>query len=197
MKSSSRIILALAALFVLCSSAWIILHLCASGQDASGAGNIGMKRFVTAGSEKSFGRASFEDVDGGTLSFDGFGGQVVLVNLWARWCAPCKEEMPTLAKLQSLQGGEDFQVVTVAVEDVEAHELVEALAELGAPNLPAYRDLDASLAYEFGIIGMPTSVLLDRGGLEIGRISGPAKWDSDAALRLIKDARTGVLGGSS
>ena len=156
-----------------------------------------MKRFVTADSAKSFENASFEDADGGILRLDGFGGRVVLVNLWARWCPPCKEEMPTLAKLQSLQGGEDFQVVTVAIEDVEVPDLIEALEELGASNLPPYRDLDSSLTQELGVIGLPTSVLLDKRGLEIGRLSGPAKWDSDAALRLIKDARAGVLGGSS
>ena len=197
MKVCSRIILVFAVLFVLCASAWSILHLGGSGQGVPAESGIGMKRFVTADSAKSFENASFEDADGGILRLDGFGGRVVLVNLWARWCPPCKEEMPTLAKLQSLQGGEDFQVVTVAIEDVEVPDLIEALEELGASNLPPYRDLDSSLTQELGVIGLPTSVLLDKRGLEIGRLSGPAKWDSDAALRLIKDARAGVLGGSS
>ncbi|MCY4033061.1 MAG: TlpA disulfide reductase family protein [Hyphomicrobiales bacterium] len=197
MKVSSRIILVIAVLFVLCASAWSILHLGGSGQGVPAKSGIGMKRFVTADSARSFENASFEDTDGATRGLDGFGGRVVLVNLWARWCPPCKEEMPTLAKLQSLQGGEDFQVVTVAIEDVEVPEVVKALEELGAPNLPPYRDLNTSLTQELGAIGLPTSVLLDKRGLEIGRLSGPAKWDSDAALRLIRDARAGVLGGRS
>lgn len=197
MNVSLRIILVLAVLFVLCASAWSILHLRGSWQGGADAGSIGMKRFVTADSARSFDGARFEDVDGSALSLDGFDGQVVLVNLWARWCSPCKEEMPTLANLQSLQGGEDFQVVTIAMEDVETSKLVEALAEMDASNLPAYRDSDSSLAFELGVIGLPTSVLLDKSGSEIGRLSGPAKWDSDAALRLIEDARTGVLGGNS
>lgn len=197
MNVSSRIILVTAVLFVLCASAWSILHLDGSGQGVPGESVIGMKRFVTADSARSFENASFEDVDGVTRRLDGFGGRVVLVNLWARWCPPCKEEMPTLAKLQSLQGGEDFQVVTIAIEDVEVPEVVRALEELGAPNLPPYRDLNSSLTRELGAIGLPTSVLLDRRGLEIGRLAGPAKWDSEPALRLIRDARTGVLEGRS
>lgn len=190
-----RPILFLALVFLLAFSAWIILYLNPPGQNPAptvGA-EIGMKRFLLADSSRAFPQAIFQDDQGEDLSLETFRGQVILVNLWASWCPPCKEEMPTLARLQTLQGGEDFQVVTIAVEDVETDALQDALAQLGASNLPGYKDPSRRIVGALGAIGLPTSVLLDRRGLEIGRLPGPAKWDSPPALQLIRDVRSGAL----
>ena len=195
MTFSLRPILILGGLLALAASAWAILYLNPPEQkpyDDAAAG-IGMKRFLLADSERGFPDASFQDARGARVSLDRFEGRVILVNLWATWCPPCKEEMPTLARLQRLQGGDEFQVVTVAIEDVDAAALQEALVELGAENLPAYKDPSRRLTNTLGAIGLPTSVLLDRQGREIGRLAGPAKWDSPPALQLIQDARAGVF----
>ena len=186
-----RPVLALAAGFALTACAWGILYLNPPGQKppAGMAAEIGMKRFLPADSPRTFPQAVFRDADGAEQRLESLRGQVVLVNLWASWCPPCKEEMPTLARLQSLHGGADFQVVTVAVENAEAAGLQAALAQLGAANLPPYGDPDRRLFAALGARGLPTSVLLDRRGVEIGRLSGPAKWDSPPALRLIEAAR--------
>ena len=152
-----------------------------------------MKRFLPADSRRAFPQAALHDAEGAELALEDFRGQVILVNLWASWCPPCKEEMPTLARLQALPGGEDFQVVAVAVENAGAAGLRAALERLGAANLPAYKDPDRRLFAALGARGLPTSVLLDRQGNEIGRLSGPAKWDSPPALRLIEDARNGAF----
>ena len=190
-----RSILVLGVGLVLTAGAWAILYLNPPEQKPQPgmAAEIGMKRFLPADSPRAFPQAVFRDAEGADLPLENFRGRVILVNLWASWCPPCKEEMPTLARLQTLQGGEDFQVVTIAVEEAEAAGLRAALQRLGASNLPAYKDPDRRLFAALGARGLPTSVLLDRQGQEIGRLSGPAKWDSPPALRLIEDARNGAF----
>ena len=156
-----------------------------------------MRRFVGAQSRRDFSDAAFESEDGGEASLADYRGQVVLVNLWATWCPPCREEMPTLARLQELRGGEGFQVVTIAVEDAEPAALREALAEMGASALPAHRDPRKEFSAAVSAWGLPTSLLLDAEGVEIGRLAGPAKWDGAAALRLLERAGVGEVNGDT
>ena len=179
---------------VLAAGAWGILYALPT-QGKGGAASVGagetryeMRRFVGAQSRRDFSRAAFEAEDGTAATMERYRGQVVLVNLWATWCPPCREEMPTLARLQELRGGEGFQVVTIAVEDAQPAALREALAEMGADALPAHRDPRKEFSAALGAWGLPTSLLLDAEGVEIGRLAGPAKWDGAAALRLLEKA---------
>lgn len=179
---------------VLAAGAWGILYALPSvGKGATRAASsiaseeiLPMRRFVEAQSRRDFSAAAFEAEDGTPASLADYQGQVILVNLWATWCPPCREEMPTLARLQALRGGEGFQVVTIAVEDAEPAALREALEEMGASALPAHRDPRKELSAALGAWGLPTSLLLDADGVEIGRLAGPAKWDGAAALRLLE-----------
>ena len=183
---------ALGAVFVLALAAWTILYLNPPQQKPqAGAATGGLQNFVPATARRDFPQATFQGANGEELLLDAFRGRTILVNLWASWCPPCIEEMPTLARLQTLQGGEDFQVVTIAIEDAEADELRAVLQRLQASNLPPYRNSDYRLMATLGVRGLPTSLLLDKHGRELGRLSGPAQWDSPSALRLIENARHG------
>ncbi|WP_372602616.1 TlpA disulfide reductase family protein [Actibacterium sp.] len=114
-----------------------------------------------------------------------FQGRYVLLNFWATWCAPCRKEMPGLAALQTDQGDEDFQVVTVAVGRNPVPMIQKFMAEIGVENLTLLRDPKQQFARDMAVLGLPISVILDRDGQEIGRLHGDAEWDSDSAKAII------------
>jgi thiol-disulfide isomerase/thioredoxin len=129
---------------------------------------------------------SFSDREGRTLSLSDFRGKVLLVNFWATWCAPCREEMPSLDRLQAALGGEDFAVVAIGQDFGGMEKVTAFLDELGTRHLAAYNEKRARAFRAFGFVGLPGSLLIDREGRQIGRLAGPAEWDSDDALRLIE-----------
>jgi thiol-disulfide isomerase/thioredoxin len=124
-------------------------------------------------------------LDGKPVSLADFRGRIVLVNFWATWCGPCVAEMPSLDRLEAELGGRDFAVITVS-EDRNPAVIAPFYEEHGLRSLKRYHDPSAALSRAFGIRGLPTSVLIDREGREIGRIEGPAEWDSAEALALIR-----------
>ena len=125
--------------------------------------------------------------DGGTeKTFADWRGKVVLVNLWATWCAPCRKEMPDLDQLQKALGGDDFEVVAVSLDRGSGDRPKKFLSEINVTNLAFYHDPTTRLGHKLQAIGMPATLLLDREGREIGRLIGPADWDSEDALRLIR-----------
>ncbi|MFC3570004.1 TlpA disulfide reductase family protein [Paracoccus simplex] len=130
----------------------------------------------------------FTDPEGGTHSLADWKGKVVLLNFWATWCAPCREEMPSLDALQAEMGGEDFEVVAIAAGHNPPPAVKKFLDEEKIANLPVRLDPRQKLAREMGVMGMPVTVLIDRDGNEIARLIGGADWSSDAAKALIRQA---------
>lgn len=127
-----------------------------------------------------------EDATGEPMKLADLAGRVSLVNFWATWCAPCIEEMPTLSRLQDRIGGEDFQVVIVSI-DREGYKAIRPfLKDLGISNLESLLDRSNRLTIEVGAIGLPTTLLLNQNAQIVGRMIGPAEWDSDEAVRLIE-----------
>jgi thiol-disulfide isomerase/thioredoxin len=127
----------------------------------------------------------FTDGTGVATSLAAFRGRVVLLNVWATWCPPCREEMPTLDRLQAALGGPHFEVVTVSV-DAGGLPVVQAFfRETGVKHLHPYLDTfhDAAALITTGI---PITLLVDRNGREAGRKLGPAAWDDPRILRLIR-----------
>ena len=112
-------------------------------------------------------------------------GRVVLLNLWATWCQPCRKEMPALDRLQADLGGTDFEVVAIAVDRAGAPAAQKFLDQVGTKKLALYVDPSARLATELRAIGLPATILIGRDGREIGRLLGPAEWDGVDAKRLI------------
>ena len=129
---------------------------------------------------------SFADIDGNPVSLADFRGKVVVVNLWATWCPPCVEEMPTLAALQTARGGEDFVVLAVSVDQVADRDFaISELRKLSGGVLNFYHDPNYVLPYSTQAAGFPTTIIYDRTGEEVGRIEGDADWGGEDALRLV------------
>ena len=128
----------------------------------------------------------FEDGNGRAVSLADFRGKLVLLNIWATWCAPCRREMPTLDRLQAELGGPEFEVVALSI-DRKGLEVVSAFyAEIGISRLAAYVDGSGKAAGALGIRGMPTTLLIDQDGRELGRLVGPAEWDSTEMVDFIR-----------
>ena len=127
----------------------------------------------------------FTDLEGGTHRLSDWKGKVVLLNFWATWCAPCREEMPSLDALQKAKGGEDFEVLTVASGRNTAAAINRFFQEAGVTDLPTLTDPQMALARAFGVMAMPVTILIDAEGNEVARMTGDADWSSPAALALV------------
>lgn len=121
---------------------------------------------------------AFQASDRQKRSLDDFRGRVVLLNLWATWCAPCRAEMPTLDALQMLLGGPGFEVVALSLDRGGANDVESFYRELGLRHLAVYVDPSTDAQRSLGVFGLPTTLLIDAGGFELGRLIGPTEWDS-------------------
>jgi thiol-disulfide isomerase/thioredoxin len=135
---------------------------------------------------------AFDDGDGKPKKLSDWRGRTVLVNLWATWCVPCRREMPALDGLQAKLGGPDFQVVAVNIDTRDPDKPKSFLKEANLTRLGYFTDPKAKVFQDLKSVGralgMPTSVLVDGQGCEIGTIAGPADWASDDAVKLISAA---------
>jgi thiol-disulfide isomerase/thioredoxin len=147
-----------------------------------------MAAFVIKPKRSAVPEVTFTDAAGKPLTLAHWKGRVVLVNLWATWCAPCRKEMPALASLQGQLGGKDFEVVAISVDRKGVEKSSEFLKEIGASMLILYADPSTAALNTLRAPGLPATVLIDRNGNEIGRLLGPAEWDSPEARALIKAA---------
>ncbi len=128
----------------------------------------------------------FIDGAGRAVSLTDFRGRVVLLNAWATWCVPCRAEMPSLDRLQEKLGGPDFEVVALSI-DRGGLPVVEAFYDdLKLAALRVYLDQPGEAMRALGIAGLPTTLLIDRAGREIGRVVGAAEWDGPAAVEVIR-----------
>lgn len=131
---------------------------------------------------------TFENADGEPLTLADFRGKLVLLNIWATWCAPCREEMPELDRLEAELGGDDFEVVAVSVDSKGQKLVRDFLSEVGAEHMRLYIDPTAKANFTLGAFGLPTTLLVSPEGEEIGRMVGPAPWASEDAKNLIHEA---------
>ena len=135
---------------------------------------------------------AFEDAEGKPRKLSDWRGKIVLLNLWATWCVPCRKEMPALDELQGKLGGKDFEVVAVNIDTRDPDKPRNFLKEANLTRLGFFADQKAKVFQDLKTIGralgMPTSVLVDAQGCEIGTIAGPAEWASEDAVKLIKAA---------
>jgi len=145
-------------------------------------------RFALLPAPRPLPSIQFMDDTGRRLTSEDFRGKVVLLNFWATWCLPCREEMPALDRLQATLGGKDFEVVAVSIDkgDKAISAVKVFYRDVGIRHLRIYQDPTGDAGFEVGMVGIPTTLLLDREGKELGRMSGPAKWDGPEALALIE-----------
>jgi len=136
---------------------------------------------------------AFKGPDGRDLKTADFAGKTVLLNLWATWCGPCREEMPALNALQKEMGDADFEVVAVNIDTGGDEKPKAFLAEYGVDQLGYYRDSSMgvfnSLKKEGLAFGLPVTLIMDKKGCLISAMNGPAAWDSPDAKALITAAK--------
>lgn len=129
---------------------------------------------------------SFVDIEDVVFDLSAFEGKIVLLNFWATWCAPCRKEMPALDALQQTLGGDDFEVVTMATGRNPLPAVNKFFDEVNIKALTVYRDPKQLLAREMAVLGLPVTVILDRQGREIARLTGDADWHGEDALALLR-----------
>ena len=135
---------------------------------------------------------AFKDADGHDRKLADWRGRTVLLNLWATWCVPCRKEMPALDALQHDLGGDKFEVLAINIDTRDAEKPLAFLKDIGVKHLASYSDQSAKVFQELKMagkaFGMPTTLIVDRSGCEIGAMAGPAEWASPDGVKLVSAA---------
>jgi thiol-disulfide isomerase/thioredoxin len=138
---------------------------------------------------------NFQDKGGVPMTMANFADKTVLINLWATWCVPCREEMPALNNLQKTAGGEAFQVLAINIDTGDVEKPQTFLEETGVDALGLYRDASMGvfnqLKREGLAFGLPVTLLVNGKGCLLGSMNGPAAWDGTDAKALVTAAATG------
>jgi thiol-disulfide isomerase/thioredoxin len=133
---------------------------------------------------------AFRDADGKLLKVADFKGKVVVLNTWATWCAPCKAEMPTLAKMAQAYAGKPVEVMAVSIDTPEDAAKATLFIAQNSP-LKFYHDRDMKIVYKINAPGTPTTVIYGKDGMETARVAGDADWTSPEARALVDKALAG------
>jgi thiol-disulfide isomerase/thioredoxin len=128
----------------------------------------------------------FQDDQGRDLTLGDFRGRVVVLNVWATWCVPCRKEMPTLDRLQARLGGKDFLVVALSIDRKGVEAVRGFYQEVGVENLAIYVDPSGRGSRDLGLPGVPTTLLIDQEGREVARKMGEAEWDGPEMVSLVE-----------
>lgn len=154
--------------------------------DLKGAAKGAMASLTVSKSPAPEPTTPFKDAAGKQHTLADFKGKVLLVNLWANWCAPCKAEIPSLAKLQTAFAGKDVAIVPISVGKGDDETLGHAFIDRNPP-LTFYTEPTYAMAFAFKPVveGMPTTILYDRKGVEQARLVGGADWSGADAARVI------------
>ncbi len=110
----------------------------------------------------------------------------MLLNVWATWCVPCRKEIPALDRLQASLGGADFEVVPVSIDRGGLETVRKFYNEIGIRNLAMYVDSSGQVLRQVRALGLPTTLLVDREGREVGRLIGPAEWDAPDMIEFVR-----------
>ncbi|MBV2141914.1 TlpA family protein disulfide reductase [Falsochrobactrum sp. TDYN1] len=159
--------------------------------DAAAIGDVAAMR--AAENPISVANIAFTGPDGKQMTLGDYKGKTLLVNLWATWCAPCREEMPALDTLQKKRGGDDFDVVAINIDTGSDDKPKNFLNEIGVKNLTLNRDATMASFNELKrknlAFGLPVTLLVDKDGCQIAAMNGPAHWDGPDAIQLIDAAK--------
>jgi thiol-disulfide isomerase/thioredoxin len=128
----------------------------------------------------------FADDQGHDLTFADFQGRVVLLNIWATWCVPCRKEMPALDRLQARLGGNGFHIVPLSIDREGVASVKHFYQEVGVEKLAIYVDPSGQASHSLAIPGVPTTLLIDREGREVARKMGAAEWDDPEIVSLVE-----------
>ena len=135
----------------------------------------------------------FQDDQGHDLTLAEFRGRVVLLNIWATWCVPCRQEMPTLDRL----GGKDFLVMALSIDRKGVDAVRDFYREIGVEKLAIYLDPSGEGSRDLSIPGVPATLLIDQEGREVARKMGAAEWDGPEMVSLIQRTMRGSSAGKA
>jgi len=125
-------------------------------------------------------------LNGTPLKLSDLQGKVVLLNFWATWCPPCREEIPSMIKLNKLMAGKPFQMVAISIDE-GGKPAIESFFQTSGQTLPAYTDPDNRAAKAYGITGVPETYIIDKNGLLIKKVIGPMTWDSPEVIAFLEE----------
>lgn len=148
------------------------------------------RSFVMHEAPRPLPEIEFEDGNGEALTLADLRGKTVLLNIWATWCVPCREEMPTLDALEAELGGPGFEVVPLSVDRAGPEVVRKFYAEIGIEHLGLYIDASMRASFDLQAPGLPTTLLIDSEGRELGRLVGPAEWDTPEMIAFLKNHLT-------
>lgn len=117
-------------------------------------------------------------MNGSPLKLSDLKGKVVLLNFWATWCPPCREEIPSMIKLNKIMAGKQFQMVAVSIDEGGRPSIESFFQTTGFSDLPAYTDPDSRAAKAYGITGVPETFIINKNGIIVKKVIGPLAWDS-------------------
>ena len=145
-----------------------------------------MIAFVAKATPVPVAAVNFRDGNEAPKTIADWRGKVVLLNLWATWCGPCRHEMPDLDALQAEFGGDRVEVVAISADRQGPSVIGPFYDEVGVKHLAHYNDKTMKTHRAFRSLGLPTTILLDAEGRELGRLIGPAEWAAPEAVRLVR-----------
>ncbi len=154
----------------------------ASGLDRYAVGSL--KKLTAREAPPALPLSSFDAADGRKMNLTDYKGKIVVLNVWATWCAPCIKEMPSLDRLQALRGGGDLQVITISIDRTK-FEPAKFFADNGIKNLDPWHDGSFGIPGNLQLRGYPTTVIYNADGREVAVLEGEAEWDSEEALALL------------
>lgn len=147
-----------------------------------------MKDFITAEPAKPVPTFAITDLEGKDVTLDAFKGKVVVLNLWATWCVPCIKEMPSLERLSTRMKDKGVAVMSVSQDRGGMKQVGPFLDKHGLKALPIYLDPKGAVLKAIAGRGLPTTLVIDKEGREIGRLEGDAEWDGPHAIAIIEHA---------
>ncbi len=152
---------------------------------ADGGAPPALRQFIPTDPPRPAPDIAFADGAGKTVSLADFRGRVVLVNLWATWCEPCIREMPSLDRLRAALPAQDLAIVLIS-QDRGGDKVVAPFFQKLGLRLETYLDPKSTVGHAFKVRGLPTSILIDRDGSELGRVEGALDWDGAPAQALLR-----------
>lgn len=150
------------------------------------------EKFILRDNPKPLPPLQFTDWEGRTRSLSDFHGKAILLNVWATWCIPCRKEMPTLDRLQTALGGAEFEVLPVSIDRGGIDVVRKFYSEIGIKKLGMFLDASSEVSGKLRVAGLPTTLLVDTKSREVGRLIGPAEWDTPENVEFMKCLITAI-----